>query len=166
MSHHPPAAAHHADSKHGWTLRQEIKITSKFRGKYLSIMPLGELWGLRCSWGLRPVQKVTIRRPSPLSGTIHCVFHASGNHYTWKKVTTTVHNIIVGKLWIDQVGRWAVPRASVSLQCREEVQGGAERISAVSCSRVKLKLSTTRRVISATSSLSPTATSPGMWLGR
>uniref|UniRef100_A0A669QZB9 Oxysterol-binding protein n=1 Tax=Phasianus colchicus TaxID=9054 RepID=A0A669QZB9_PHACC len=76
VSHHPPAAAHHADSKHGWTLRQEIKITSKFRGKYLSIMPLG---------------------------TIHCVFHASGNHYTWKKVTTTVHNIIVGKLWIDQV---------------------------------------------------------------
>lgn len=42
MSHHPPAAAHHAESKHGWTLRQEIKITSKFRGKYLSIMPLGE----------------------------------------------------------------------------------------------------------------------------
>ncbi|KAL2310100.1 LOW QUALITY PROTEIN: hypothetical protein Nmel_006339 [Mimus melanotis] len=77
VSHHPPAAAHHADSKNGWTLRQEIKITSKFRGKYLSIMPLG---------------------------TIHCVFHSSGNHYTWKKVTTTVHNIIVGKLWIDQVG--------------------------------------------------------------
>ncbi|NXF42337.1 OSBP1 protein, partial [Nyctibius bracteatus] len=77
VSHHPPAAAHHADSKHGWTLRQEIKITSKFRGKYLSIMPLG---------------------------TIHCVFHSSGNHYTWKKVTTTVHNIIVGKLWIDQSG--------------------------------------------------------------
>lgn len=40
----------------------------------------------------------------PTSGTIHCVFHSSGNHYTWKKVTTTVHNIIVGKLWIDQVG--------------------------------------------------------------
>lgn len=51
VSHHPPAAAHHADSKHGWTLRQEIKITSKFRGKYLSIMPLGEhpgsMWGFR-----------------------------------------------------------------------------------------------------------------------
>ncbi|NXB89757.1 OSBP1 protein, partial [Vidua chalybeata] len=77
VSHHPPAAAHHADSKNGWTLRQEIKITSKFRGKYLSIMPLG---------------------------TIHCIFHSSGNHYTWKKVTTTVHNIIVGKLWIDQSG--------------------------------------------------------------
>ncbi|KAK2100402.1 hypothetical protein P7K49_021750 [Saguinus oedipus] len=43
VSHHPPAAAHHAESKNGWTLRQEIKITSKFRGKYLSIMPLGKV---------------------------------------------------------------------------------------------------------------------------
>lgn len=30
-------------SKHGWSLWQEITISSKFRGKYLSIMPLGEL---------------------------------------------------------------------------------------------------------------------------
>ncbi|NWX23131.1 OSBP1 protein, partial [Aegotheles bennettii] len=50
-----------------------------------------------CSWRCFPS---TI----PPSGTIHCVFHSSGNHYTWKKVTTTVHNIIVGKLWIDQSG--------------------------------------------------------------
>lgn len=36
-------------------------------------------------------------------GSIHCIFEKSNHHYTWKKVTTTVHNIIVGKLWIDQV---------------------------------------------------------------
>ncbi|XP_031415282.1 oxysterol-binding protein 1 isoform X2 [Clupea harengus] len=77
VSHHPPAACHHAISERGWTLRQEITLASKFRGKYLSIMPLG---------------------------SIHCVFEKSNNHYTWKKVTTTVHNIIVGKLWIDQSG--------------------------------------------------------------
>ncbi|KAI2668139.1 Oxysterol-binding protein 1 [Labeo rohita] len=77
VSHHPPAAAHHAISERGWTLRQEIALASKFRGKYLSIMPLG---------------------------SIHCIFEKSNNHYTWKKVTTTVHNIIVGKLWIDQSG--------------------------------------------------------------
>ncbi|XP_051561611.1 oxysterol-binding protein 1-like isoform X5 [Myxocyprinus asiaticus] len=77
VSHHPPAAAHHAISQRGWTLRQEIALASKFRGKYLSIMPLG---------------------------SIHCMFEKSNNHYTWKKVTTTVHNIIVGKLWIDQSG--------------------------------------------------------------
>uniref|UniRef100_A0A8C6WXJ4 Oxysterol-binding protein n=1 Tax=Neogobius melanostomus TaxID=47308 RepID=A0A8C6WXJ4_9GOBI len=77
VSHHPPSAAHHVISQRGWTLWQEITIASKFRGKYLSIMPLG---------------------------AIHLVFHSSGNHYVWRKVTSTVHNIIVGKLWIDQSG--------------------------------------------------------------
>lgn len=43
VSHHPPAAAHHVISQRGWTLWQEITIASKFRGKYLSIMPLGEI---------------------------------------------------------------------------------------------------------------------------
>ena len=43
VSHHPPSAAHHVFSKHGWSLWQEITIASKFRGKYISIMPLGEL---------------------------------------------------------------------------------------------------------------------------
>ncbi|CAB1319843.1 unnamed protein product [Coregonus sp. 'balchen'] len=76
VSHHPPAASHHVISQRGWTLWQEITIASKFRGKYLSIMPLG---------------------------AIHLQFHSSGNHYVWRKVTSTVHNIIVGKLWIDQV---------------------------------------------------------------
>ncbi|KAF3850814.1 hypothetical protein F7725_012586 [Dissostichus mawsoni] len=76
VSHHPPAAAHHVISQRGWTLWQEITIASKFRGKYLSIMPLG---------------------------AIHLHFHSNGNHYVWRKVTSTVHNIIVGKLWIDQV---------------------------------------------------------------
>ncbi|XP_055511189.1 oxysterol-binding protein 2-like isoform X1 [Leucoraja erinacea] len=77
VSHHPPAAAHHVYSKCGWTLWQEITIASKFRGKYLSIMPLG---------------------------AIHLQFHTGRNHYMWRKVTSTVHNIIVGKLWIDQSG--------------------------------------------------------------
>ncbi|KAM3874540.1 oxysterol-binding protein 2 isoform 2-T2 [Diretmus argenteus] len=77
VSHHPPAAAHHVMSQRGWTLWQEITIDSKFRGKYISVMPLGY---------------------------IHLQFHSSGNHYVWSKVTSTVHNIIVGKLWIDQSG--------------------------------------------------------------
>uniref|UniRef100_A0A8C8H0H7 Oxysterol-binding protein n=1 Tax=Oncorhynchus tshawytscha TaxID=74940 RepID=A0A8C8H0H7_ONCTS len=78
VSHHPPAAAHHVTSQRGWTLWQEITIDSKFRGKYISVMPLG---------------------------CIHLQFHSSGNHYVWGKVTSTVHNIIVGKLWIDQVSK-------------------------------------------------------------
>ncbi|KAF6082308.1 oxysterol binding protein 2 [Phyllostomus discolor] len=77
VSHHPPSAAHYVFSKNGWSLWQEITISSKFRGKYLSIMPLG---------------------------AIHLEFQDSGNHYVWRKSTSTVHNIIVGKLWIDQTG--------------------------------------------------------------
>ncbi|XP_072311501.1 oxysterol-binding protein 2 [Eucyclogobius newberryi] len=77
VSHHPPAAALHVSSQRGWSLWQHITIDSKFRGKYISVMPLGN---------------------------IHLHFHASGNHYVWSKVTSTVHNIIVGKLWIDQSG--------------------------------------------------------------
>ncbi|XP_048199262.1 oxysterol-binding protein 2 isoform X2 [Perognathus longimembris pacificus] len=77
VSHHPPSAAHYVFSKNGWSLWQEITIASKFRGKYISIMPLG---------------------------SIHLEFQESGNHYVWRKSTSTVHNIIVGKLWIDQSG--------------------------------------------------------------
>ncbi|XP_057699474.1 oxysterol-binding protein 1-like isoform X4 [Corythoichthys intestinalis] len=90
VSHHPPAAAHHAFSEKGWTLRQEIVLASKFRGKYLSIIPLG---------------------------SIQCMFNKSGNHYSWKKVTTTVHNIIVGKLWIDQSGEIDVVNHKTGDRC-------------------------------------------------
>lgn len=62
VSHHPPAAAHHADSKNGWTLRQEIKITSKFRGKYLSIMPLGEC--PRSVWDFQNQPKLQVLFPA------------------------------------------------------------------------------------------------------
>lgn len=41
VSHHPPAAAHHVISQRGWTLWQDITIDSKFRGKYISVMPRG-----------------------------------------------------------------------------------------------------------------------------
>ncbi|KAM6972754.1 oxysterol-binding protein 1 [Aplochiton taeniatus] len=90
VSHHPPAAAHHAISEKGWTLRQEIALASKFRGKYLSIMP---------------------------QGSIQCIFEKSNNHYSWKKVTITVHNIIVGKLWIDQSGEIDVVNHKTGDRC-------------------------------------------------
>ncbi|KAG8597958.1 hypothetical protein GDO81_002445 [Engystomops pustulosus] len=91
VSHHPPAAAHHVYSRNGWSLWQEITIASKFRGKYLSIMPLGD---------------------------IHLEFLSSGNHYVWKKVTSTVHNIIVGKLWIDQSGDIEITNYKTKDKCQ------------------------------------------------
>ncbi|XP_036384467.1 oxysterol-binding protein 2-like [Megalops cyprinoides] len=91
VSHHPPAAAHHVYSQRGWTLWQEITIDSKFHGKCISVMPLG---------------------------TIHLQFHSSGNHYTWSKVTSTVHNIILGKLWIDQSGDINIVNHVTKESCR------------------------------------------------
>ncbi|ESO10964.1 hypothetical protein HELRODRAFT_109253 [Helobdella robusta] len=76
VSHHPPMVAMYTEGRQ-WTHWQEFTMSSKFRGKYLQIIPLG---------------------------IAHLLFPKSGNHYTWRKVTTTVHNIIVGKLWVDNHG--------------------------------------------------------------
>ncbi|VDM61803.1 unnamed protein product [Angiostrongylus costaricensis] len=40
VSHHPPAAAHHAEGS-GWVMYQDFTMTSRFRGKYLSVIPVG-----------------------------------------------------------------------------------------------------------------------------
>ena len=46
-------------------------MRSKFKGKYLEVEPLG---------------------------ITHLEFPKSGNHYTWRKVKTIVHNIVIGKV--------------------------------------------------------------------
>lgn len=76
VSHHPPMVAQYCEGQ-TWKCWQEFTMTSKFRGKYLQVIPLG-------------LASVT--------------FNATANKYQWRKVTTTVHNIIVGKLWVDQHG--------------------------------------------------------------
>ncbi|XP_028172894.1 oxysterol-binding protein 1-like [Ostrinia furnacalis] len=77
VSHHPPMVAQFCEGQAGWQCWQEFTMTTKFRGKYLQVIPLGGA---------------------------SAMFPASGNKYTWRKVTTTVHNIIVGKLWVDNHG--------------------------------------------------------------
>ena len=42
MSHHPPTLATHAEGR-GWVMWQEFTMTTKFRGRYLQIIPMGEL---------------------------------------------------------------------------------------------------------------------------
>ena len=64
----------------GWKSWQEFTMRSRFKGKYLEIEPLG---------------------------IAHLEF-PNGNHYTWRKVKTVVHNIVIGKLWIDQHGEMEI----------------------------------------------------------
>ncbi|XP_017849038.1 oxysterol-binding protein 1-like [Drosophila busckii] len=91
VSHHPPIAALHCEGRK-WLCWQDFSMTSKFRGKYFQINPLG---------------------------SAHIEFPATGHHYSWHKVTTTVHNIIVGKLWVDQHGETVIKgsQAAEGIKC-------------------------------------------------
>ncbi|KAG1705475.1 Oxysterol-binding protein 1 [Nymphon striatum] len=89
VSHHPPMLAQYCESGE-WKLWQEFTMSSKFRGKYLQIIPLG---------------------------IAHLEFEKSGNHYTWRKVNTTVHNIIVGKLWVDHHGEMDIMNHKTGDKC-------------------------------------------------
>ncbi|KAF1762022.1 hypothetical protein GCK72_010283 [Caenorhabditis remanei] len=89
VSHHPPAAAHHAEGC-GWTMYQDFTMTSRFRGKYLSVIPIG---------------------------FTHVVFPSTNSHFSYRKITTTVHNIIVGKLWIDNHGEMEITNHTTNEKC-------------------------------------------------
>ena len=94
VSHHPPAAAFHCEGR-GWTFWQDFSMSSKFRGKYLQIVPLG---------------------------VAHLHFDSTNHHYTWRKVLSTVHNIIVGRLWIDNHGEMDIVNHTTNDRCHLNYQ--------------------------------------------
>ncbi|KAJ3371761.1 hypothetical protein GGF31_002740 [Allomyces arbusculus] len=69
VSHYPPIMACHAEGDAGWTFFQDSKIASKFYGRSMEFYH---------------------------SGTVHVVFPATGDHFTWAKVTTCMRNLIGG----------------------------------------------------------------------
>ncbi|KAA3674665.1 oxysterol-binding protein 1, partial [Paragonimus westermani] len=89
VSHHPPKCAVHCESN-AWYCWFEFSMNTKFRGKYLQINPVG---------------------------TVHLVFRKSGYHYTWQKIPLTVHNIIVGRLWIDNSGEMDIVNLKTGEKC-------------------------------------------------
>lgn len=89
VSHHPPITAHHAEGRK-WKVHQDFTMTSRFRGKYLSVIPVGYT---------------------------HIEFLGQQNKYSFKKVTTTVHNIIVGRLWIDNHGEMVIDNHVTGDKC-------------------------------------------------
>jgi hypothetical protein len=74
-----------------WHLYHEFSMTSKFRLQYLQVIP---------------------------SCTTHLVFKNSGHHYTWTKVNTFVHNLVVGKIWIENVGDMDVTNHKTKDVCK------------------------------------------------
>ena len=37
------------------------------------------------------------------TGMCHVKFKSDGHHFTWRKPITTIHNILLGSLYVDQV---------------------------------------------------------------
>ncbi|XP_044741981.1 oxysterol-binding protein-related protein 1-like [Chrysoperla carnea] len=76
VSHHPPISAFHADSK-DWVFHGSVHPKLKFWGKSVEIQPKGV---------------VTVEFPKWEEA------------FTWSNVNCCVHNIIVGRLWMEQYG--------------------------------------------------------------
>ncbi|CAH8533196.1 unnamed protein product [Schistosoma rodhaini] len=93
VSHHPPGCSQYCESlRHKWKVWQDYFLSTKFRGKYLSISP------------------------KEGTGTINLQF-TDGSHYTWTKVTTVVHNLIVGTIWIDNYGDVTIENHKTGYSC-------------------------------------------------
>ncbi|KHN76445.1 Oxysterol-binding protein 1 [Toxocara canis] len=78
VSHHPPTSAMHVEGR-GWTLDQSYTLTTKFKGKSLSVTPIG---------------------------STYITFEQTSNKYVYEKATTstTVTNPLTGKLHTENHG--------------------------------------------------------------
>ena len=95
VSHHPPISACHAETAE-WTYYGNANVKNKFSGQSLELIP---------------------------EGYTHVIFKRTGEHYYWKRVRTIIHNLIVGKLWIDHCGVMSIEKAGGDvLKCQVEFE--------------------------------------------
>ncbi|XP_004349793.2 hypothetical protein CAOG_01273 [Capsaspora owczarzaki ATCC 30864] len=94
VSHHPPISALVCESPH-FVFHEYNDVRIKFWGKSIEIVPTGN-------------EHVRLRIGD--SGS-------EDEEFTWSKVTTCVHNIIVGKLWLDQYGKMEMVNHTNNVRC-------------------------------------------------
>uniref|UniRef100_A0A3Q2QUP5 Oxysterol-binding protein n=1 Tax=Fundulus heteroclitus TaxID=8078 RepID=A0A3Q2QUP5_FUNHE len=91
VSHHPPVSAFHAESLSGdFVFHGSIYPKLKFWGKSVEAEPRGTM-------------------------TLELLKH--NEVYTWSNPTCCVHNIILGKLWIEQYGTMEIINHSTGEKC-------------------------------------------------
>ncbi|XP_028174583.1 oxysterol-binding protein-related protein 6-like [Ostrinia furnacalis] len=90
VSHHPPISACHAESPR-WCFWQEARIKTKFWGKSMEFQP---------------------------TGRVHVRLITTGDHYSWNKVTTCVHNLFGGQRWVDQYGDMHITCHGTDISCK------------------------------------------------
>lgn len=89
VSHHPPRSALHVEGSK-WKCWEDYGLAMKYRGNYMQVKP---------------------------EGVTHLVFD-SGNHYTWNKVISSINNIIVGSMWIDNYGTDQIINHNLGYKCK------------------------------------------------
>ncbi|CAI2185017.1 6291_t:CDS:2 [Funneliformis geosporum] len=99
VSHHPPISACYCESPN-YDFFAEVNVKSKFWGKSFEILPQGVSHvNLKVSNDYWPKSlSDTLKKPANGKES------AFMEHYSWKKVTTCVNNLIVGTPWIDHYG--------------------------------------------------------------
>ncbi|CAG7785076.1 unnamed protein product [Allacma fusca] len=81
VCHHPPVSACHAEGR-AWQFWEETQLKTKFWGKSMEIQPIGE---------------------------VHIVFPKWGEHYSYNKATTCVHNLFSPpNRWVDLYGEVSI----------------------------------------------------------
>ncbi|CAH2097362.1 unnamed protein product [Euphydryas editha] len=90
VSHHPPISVCHAESPR-WVFWQEARIKTKFWGKSMEFQP---------------------------AGRVHVKLLTTGDHYSWNKVTTCVHNLFGGQRWVDQYGDMHITCHGTDISCK------------------------------------------------
>ncbi|KAH7447555.1 hypothetical protein KP509_01G111700 [Ceratopteris richardii] len=88
VSHHPMIVACHCDGK-GWRFWGDSNVKSKFWGRSIQLDPVGIL----------------------------TLEFEDGETYQWSKVTTSIYNLIIGKLYCDHYGTMRI-QGNRELSCR------------------------------------------------
>jgi len=76
VSHHPPVAACLAETEH-WKFWQAQSLKTRFTGNSLDCSAIG---------------------------SVNVLLKKTNEHFKWEGVKTVVHNLIIGKLWLDHFG--------------------------------------------------------------
>lgn len=96
VSHHPPISACYCESPN-YNFYAEVDVKSKFWGKSFEVMPKGTSHvDLKVPKAFAEGSQELLTDPDDENKFIE--------HYSWKKVTTCVQNLIVGTPWIDSYG--------------------------------------------------------------
>nr|CAG8594925.1 4208_t:CDS:2 [Entrophospora candida] len=113
VSHHPPISACYCESPN-YDFFSEVDVKSKFWGKSFEALPQGISHArLKVLKECFPTYTNKSAEDFPANGNPK----AFSEHYSWKKVTTSVNNLMIGKPWIDHYGNMTITNHLTGDQC-------------------------------------------------